>query len=66
MEQNLQLLDVLVTVNGDRRMSCLEKFRQRILELQAEADELEVLRESGKTATKFLSYMIRSDVRCND
>ena len=47
-------------------MSCLEKFRQRILEFQADVEELELLRESGKTATKFLSYMIRSDVRCND
>ena len=47
-------------------MSCLEKFRKRISELQAEVEEFEVLRESGKTATKLLSYMIRSDVRCND
>ena len=47
-------------------MSRLEKFRQRISELQAEVEEFEVLRESGKTATKFLEIMIRSDVRCND
>ena len=47
-------------------MSCLEKFRKRIQELQADFEELEVLRESGKTATKFLRFMIRSDVRCND
>jgi len=48
------------------KMSCLEKFRQRIVELQAEAEELETLRDEGKTASKFLEYMIRSDVRCND
>ena len=44
----------------------LEQFRIRIQEMQVEADELEVLCESGKTATKFLRFMIRSDVRCND
>ena len=47
-------------------MSCLEKVIQEIDDIQDIIEAMEVLRESGKTATKFLSYMIRSDVRCND
>ena len=47
-------------------MSCLEKFRQRIQELQADFEELEVLRSEGKNASEFMALMIRSDVRCND
>jgi len=47
-------------------MSCLQHYRDRISELQAEAEELETLRDDNRTANKFLEFMIRSDVRCND
>lgn len=47
-------------------MSCLTKFRERISELQAEAEELETLRENGRTTTKLRRKLIQKDVRCND